>query len=110
LLSVYEDDGTDDPGERWRRYGNRILTNYDTVNITYVKSVTDPDDFDDLFAEVLRLELQLKLIPAIPGTKSKQLSDDIKEQLRDARSRAKTVCSQENNTSGRSDWNLARYR
>jgi len=109
LISVYEEWGTDLPDDRWKREGQRILTNYTTCNVIYVKKVTDPDDFDELFAELLLLKMAKKLIPAIPGTKSKTLVDEINEDLKDANRRARIVCLQEDNQSGRSNWNLARY-
>lgn len=109
LKKIDEDDGTDQIDNRWEREGKRILTNYDTCNIKYIKEVTDPDDFDPLFTEVLILRLALKLIPPLAGTKTNPLKADIKEDLRVAEIKARIVAAQETNVSGRSDWNLARY-
>jgi hypothetical protein len=109
LISVYEDDGTDAVDDRWVREGNRILTNYATCNIRYVKTVTDPSDFDPLFAEVLLLRMALKLIPALAGSLTKTDRDQIQKELQTIETKARTICSQENNQTGRNDYNLARY-
>jgi len=107
LKSIYEDDGTDEVDNRWIREGKRILTNYDTCNIRYIKEVTDPDDFDPLFVEVLILRTALKLCAPLAGTKTNPLRADIKEDLQVAETKARLVAAQETNVSGRSDWNLA---
>lgn len=109
LISLYEDDGTDYVDERWIREGNRILTNYTTCNVRYIKTITDPDDFDVLFSEVLLLRLAWKLIPVLAGSLSKTDREEIKAELQSVEIKARTVCSQENNQTGRLDWNLARY-
>lgn len=109
LIKVYEDEGCDEVDKRWTIEGNRILTNYDTLNIRYVKNVTDPGDFDELFKEILILRLALKFIPATAGTKSGPLTAEIKEELKVAEGKARVINAQENNQTGRSDWNLARY-
>lgn len=109
LIFVYEDDGTDEVDERWTIEGGRILTHYDTVNIKYVKKVTDPTDFDPLFTEFLILRLALKLFYALASTASAKSIADLKDEIKAAQSTARVVNSQENNTTGRSNWNLARY-
>jgi hypothetical protein len=109
LIDVYEDDGTDLIDDRWTREGNRILTDYTTCNIRYVKLITDPDDFAPLFKEVLILQLALKLIPILGGSLSKTDREIIQQQLQTVEAKARTVCGQENNQTGRADWNLARY-
>ncbi len=107
LRDIYEDDGIDEVDNRWVREGKRILTNYDTCNVRYIKEVTDPDDFDPLFTEVLILRTALKLCPPLAGTKTNPLKADIKEDLRVALTSARLVAAQETNVSGRDDWNLA---
>ena len=109
LKKIYEDDGTERPGNRWEREGQRILTDYDTCHIKYIKKVTDPDDFDPLFTEVLILRTALKLTPPLAGTKTNPLKADIKEDLRAVQTKARLVAAQETNVSGRDDWDLARY-
>ncbi len=109
LVSVYEDDGTNEVNKRWVREGNRILTNYTTCNIRYVKTVTDPSDFDPLFAEVLLLRMAMKLIPPLAGTMSQVDRETLQKELQIVEMKARTVCGQENNQTGRADLNLARY-
>ena len=109
LCEVYEDDGTDAVDERWEIEGRKILTNYDTCNIKYIRTVAFPTDFDPLFAEVLILRLALKLLNPTAGIKTNDIKADIKDDLRIAEAKAKIVCSQENNTSGRANFTLARY-
>jgi hypothetical protein len=96
----------------WSRYeiqGNRLLTHDDTVKITYVKKITDPDDFDHLFTEVLILKLALKLLTPLAGTQTTTFRQELSLELRDAMARARTVSSAEDNCTGESSWNLARY-
>ncbi len=109
LIDVYEDDGTDEVDERWTREGDYILTDYTTCNIRYVKTVTDPDDFDPLFKEVLILRLAWKLIPILAGNMSQVNREEIKKELQQAEAKARTVCAQENNQTGRADFQLARF-
>ena len=111
LKKVHEDDGTDEVDDRWEIEGRRILTNYDTCNIKYVRKVTVPAEFEDLFVEVLILRCALKLTSPLAGTgtSARELKAGIQEELRYAESKARLVAAQENNTSGRSDFNLARY-
>ena len=109
LIDVYQDDGTDAVDRRWTLEGNRILTDYAECDIRYVKNVTDPDDFNPLFSEVLILRLAWKLIPPLAGSLSRTDRDDIWSELQSAERKARTVCGQENNQTGRKDLNLARY-
>ena len=109
LREVYEDDGTDEVNYRWEIEGRKILTDYDTCNIKYVRKVTLPTDFDPLFTEVLILRLALKLINPTAGTKTNDIKADIKDDLRLAEAKAKIISLQENDTSGRANFNLARY-
>lgn len=109
LWSVYEDDGFDPVDRRWEIEGRRILTHYNTVNVIYTRQVTNPVEFDALFTEVLILRLAMKLINPLAGTASEQFRAELRQELMHAEGRARTVCAQEANTTGRSDWNLARF-
>lgn len=111
-LRLKSDYGLDDSYEVDARFtieGNYYLTNNDEVDLKYIKKVTDPDDFDPLFTEVLILTLAKKLIPALAGTKSPTLLEDVGRDLAEVTSKARTVCRQEVNASGRSDWRQARH-
>ncbi|MDD5458396.1 MAG: hypothetical protein PHF37_03280 [Phycisphaerae bacterium] len=109
LKKVYEDDGTDYVDDRFEREGQRLLTNYDTCNIKYIKDITDPTKFDALFTEVLILRLAMKLVNPLAGIRAAELKAEISQELRVAEFKAKLVAEQEVNVSGRSDFTLARY-
>ena len=47
--------------------GKQILSNEDEMEIKYIKRVTDPNEFDPLFIEVLVLSLAIKLVMPISG-------------------------------------------
>ena len=57
LESIFELDDSDYRDDRFKREGNRILTNYTTLEISYVKKITDPTRFEDLLAELFILKL-----------------------------------------------------
>lgn len=107
--SDYGLDDSYDVDARFAINGRYILTNNDEIDLEYIKKVTDPDDFDPLFTEVLVLTLAKKLIPALAGTKSPTLLEDVGNDLKEALSHARAVCRQEVNVSGRSDWRQARH-
>lgn len=107
--SNYSESDFDDPNERWQLEGTRLLTNDSEANIRYIRKVTDPTEFDSLFVECLILQLAMKLIPALAGTMSAARRQEVKDDLRLAMSKARTVHRQETNTSGQSNWNNARF-
>jgi hypothetical protein len=89
--------------------GKYILSDHDSSKIEYVKKTTDTTLFDDLFTDCLILKLALTLLSPLAGTASAQTKADLKEDYRMAMAKARQVNFQEDNTSGRSDWNSARY-
>lgn len=112
FLRYKSDYGLDDSYEvdgRFTIEGNYMLSNNDEIDLRYIKKVTDPDDFDPLFTEVLILTLAKKLIPALAGTKSPTLLEDVGRDLAEVTSKARTICRQEVNVSGRSDWRQSRH-
>ncbi len=96
--------------DRWVIEGNKLLTNDSTADLKYIKKVTDPDDFDPLFTEVLILQLVRKFLSALAGTETSAFRKELLVELKAVMSKARVVCRQESNVSGRSDWNLARFR
>lgn len=108
LRFVYEDDGVDTEDDRFEIEGRKILTNYDTCNIKYIRDVTDPTEFDALFVELLVLRLAWKLINPLAGTNANSLKDDVKEELKEINRKAQAVSAQETNVAGREDWDLSR--
>jgi len=89
--------------------GQRILSNQDTIQILYIKKVTDPTKFDPLFVEVLTLSLAIKLV--MPLSQDKVLARELRDELEGLMSRVRTIDRQETNTVGSSDrgtWSNAR--
>lgn len=109
LLMVNEFDISDGLEDRWTIEGKRILTNYDTMNIVYIRDGITVNEFDPLFIDTLVLRLALKIIPPHLGTKSSPFYAEIKDDLKVTEYRARAVCSQEVNVTGREALNLARY-
>jgi len=100
---------SDEEDDRWTIEGNYILTNDSSVELKYVSDIEDISKFDPLFTRILILRLSLQLLPAgagISGTASTR--DRIERMLGNAEKKARTVAFQEDNTTGRSDWNNAR--
>lgn len=99
----------DDDLELYTIEGKKLLTDDSEVSIRYISKVTDAGMFDPLFVEVLVLQLALKFISALAGTRSIQLRQDLKQDLFVATRKAMAVNSQETNDTGSSDWNNARF-
>jgi len=102
--------------KRYSRHGctaeNGYLLAWDkTVHLSYVKKITDPSEFDPLFTECLILGLALKLVNPIAGVGggAQNLKASIAQEYQLAMSRARTVCSNEDNLTGEHLWNEARF-
>lgn len=107
--SVYDSDAAVSRNRRFDIEGQRYLTNDSTVNLRYIRKVTDVTEFDPLFVEVLVLLLAKKLVGSLAGADAK-LTQDIKDDLKRLMPKALAVDADETNVGGRSDWNLARKR
>jgi len=59
--------------------GKQLLSNETSMDIEYIKKVTDPNQFDPLFIEVLVLQLALKMV--MPLTQDKVLRRELHEEL-----------------------------
>lgn len=97
----------------------QLLSNETTMEIQYIKKVTDPTEFDPLFVEVLVLQLALKMVIPLAGAGSdgRLLRREIKDELWGTpqqpglMARVRVLDKQETNTIGRNDqetWNDAR--
>ena len=106
--SIYEEDGTTSKSRRHAIEGQRLLTNLSTVSLRYVKKVTDPTKFDPLFVELLILQLALKLVGPLAGG-APELQRALQLELAALIPKVLAVDSDETDTGGRSDWNLARH-
>jgi hypothetical protein len=89
--------------------GNYLLTDSDNGHVLYIKKVTDTTLFDTLFVEILVMQLQLKFIPAIAGTNMPGTIDRIERRLSMVTARARAICEDEENNTGNSSWNNARF-
>ncbi len=89
--------------------GKYLLSDDDDVCIKYIKKVTDPTEFDPLYVELLVLSMAKKLIPALVGTKSPGLVEEVARDLMNVRARATAVCRAETDRTGYSSWNNARF-
>ena len=111
MKSIYENRFSDENYRSYALEGQRLLTNESTMEIRYIKKVTDVTKFDPLFVEVLVLQLALKLVPALAKTDPK-LKADIKDDLKLLMPSVLALDGQETNTIGEYDlgtWNNARY-
>jgi hypothetical protein len=79
--------------------GDRILTNETAINLRYIKRVTDPTKFDELFTEVFILKLALKLV-ALSGANPK-MTVTIGQELAGIMPQVRALDRQETNTVGR---------
>lgn len=109
LIDVYQDDKTGYPEDRFTREGWRLLTHYDAMDIQYVRKITDPTQFDELFVELFILRLAQKILNPLAGTASEGFRAELREELRTAEYKARCVAEQENNTTGRFNLALSRY-
>jgi len=112
MKSIYENRISDVNLDDYVLEGNKLLTNESEMSIRYIRKVTDVTEFDPLFIEVLVLHLALKLIPTLAGTKSEELTQSIKQDLKILMSQVRAIDRQETNTTGQyslETWNDARY-
>lgn len=86
-LSINEDPGNRDPGDAFSVEGRELLTDAGTVNLRYIRRITDPTEFDGLLYEALIARLVWRL--AYPVTRSRAVASDAFGQygeiLREAR-------------------------
>lgn len=111
MKSIYENRFSDENYRSYALEGQRLLTNESTMEIRYIKKVTNPTEFDPLFVEVLVLQLALKLVAPLGKTDPK-LAVNIKDELKLLMPAVKAMDKQETNTEGEYDlgtWNNARY-
>ena len=69
--------------------GGWLLTNDDSADLWYIRRVTDPGQFDPLFAEVLVLQLALRLV--MPLSQDKVVRRELQEELAALVARVRTV-------------------
>jgi len=78
--------------DNYKLEGKYLLTDETELDINYIKKVTDTDQFDDLFAEVLIFDLAIKLTFSLMGgayqtqALRKSLNDERKKKISTAKS------------------------
>ncbi len=111
MKSIYEGRFSDENIRSYALEGRRLLTNESSMEIRYIKKVTDASLFDSLFIEIFVLKLKKKLIGPLAGANPallKEIESDIKETMHAVRA----MDRQETNTIGTGEletWNDARY-
>jgi hypothetical protein len=100
-------------GEAWKVEGQTILSDEGTMNIVYIRRVTDAEIFDPLFCEALGLKLATKLVAKLRGNTA-QVSALGEEYLRITAPLARRIDSNESRSKRgllplRSEWIAARY-
>lgn len=91
--------------------GQRLLTNEDSVDLRYIKKVTDPTQFDPLFVQVFAKQLALKLTSLAGATP--KIRESLKDDLKILMPQVRALDRQETNTIGRENrrpWVEARLR
>lgn len=92
--------------------GDLLLTNESTMEIRYIKKVTDVSKFDSLFVKVLVLLLADAMIGPLSGGDSR-IQKKIDEALEKLMPSVRALDGQETNTAGRFEsgtWNDARFQ
>lgn len=108
MKSIYEGRFSDENVRSYDLEGDRLLTNETTMEIRYIKKITDVAKFDPLFVQLLVLQLALKLV--MPLTQDIKLKQTIKEDIKILMPDVLAFAAQETNTAGRvesSTWNDA---
>ena len=110
--SIYEGRFSDINFRNYTLEGNLLLTNEDTMEIRYIKKVTDVLEFDSLFVKVLILLLADVLIGPLAGGDAK-IQRKIDNALDELMPAVRALDGQETNTAGRFEsgtWNDARFQ
>ncbi len=110
MRSIYENTISDVNVRSYALEGKKLLTNDSTVDLRYVKKVTDVSEFDSLFIEVFVLQLALELTSLAGATP--KIRESLKDDLKQLMPAVRAMDEQETNTVGTADlqtWNDARY-
>lgn len=111
LKSIYEGRFSDENLRSYALEGQRLLTNESTMEIRYIRKVTDVTKFDPLFVKVFILLLANELIGPLAGG-DKRIQDEIDRAFAKLMPSVRALDRQETNTIGKYElgtWNDARY-
>jgi len=110
MKKPYEADGVTELLYTYSLEGKQLLSNETSMDIEFIKKVTDTTLFDPLFIEVLVLQLALKMV--MPLTQDKVLRRELHEELygtpqqRGLMARVRVIDKEETNTTSRKPtWN-----
>lgn len=105
VLEVY------DAGDKWRREGDKILSNSTTAKMRYIKKETDVTKYTAYFGELLSASLASEIAYAL--TQSTTLRDTLKAEEKDSLRNARSYNAQERSADSLNDdvtdWVAARY-
>ncbi len=111
MKSIYENRFSDENLRSYALEGDMLLTNESSMEIRYIKRVTDPAKFDPLFVKLLTLLLADEMIGPLAGG-DKRIQAKIDNALKILMPQVRALDSQETNTEGENSlgtWNSARY-
>lgn len=88
-----------------------ILTDEAELQISYIRDIPDPDDWDELFRQVFAYQLANRLVYSLLGTgldavETKKL---VVTELQALLSKTRVILGQEGVVTGKNDWNDERY-
>jgi len=104
--------GSTDQEYSYSAEGTQLLSDQTTLQIQYIKRVTDPPSFDPLFVEVFVLTLAIKMIMPLAGAGKEAIlmRNELNIELQNLMAKVRVIDKQETNTQGRIDtttWNDA---
>lgn len=106
--SIDEETGVTSRNDRHAIEGQRILTNFSTIGLLYIKDVTNPEEFDPLFTKTLVWLIADEMIGPLAGGDAR-IQKKIDTALAKLLPKVQAVNMDELKVGGRSDWNLARH-
>lgn len=106
--SFDEDTGAASRNKRHALEGDRLLTNFSSISLRYIKKVTNVAKFDPLFVKLLVWLLADEMIGPLTGGDAR-IQKKIDRAIEKLTIKAPAVDEDETDTGGRSDWNLARH-
>lgn len=71
VISINEDESLADAGDDFKVEGRKLLTNETTVNLRYVKDISNPEEYDPLLYKSIACRLAADMAYAITGSASK---------------------------------------
>lgn len=75
------------PDFKWKRFGNKIYTDDSSLNLIYIKNITNTELFDSVFEDCLALKLAMESCFYFSGSTTllASLQNQLKERLAEAR-------------------------